>query len=281
VIGADPFQPRVDRLRYIRLNISGFAYDRAMHLRISLLLALGLCAPVRLAVGDDVRVAVAASFIPPMEGVAAAFEAATDHSVTIVSGSTGGLYAQIVNGAPFDVFVSADAERPRLLEASGNGVAGTRATVALGRLVLLSYDPALVRERGLEALTDPAVRHIAIANPAVAPYGVAAQQTLEALGLWSSLATRLVRGDSVAQTYAMVATGNAQVGFVAMAQVLAGDGTGAFVSVPESYYRPIRQDVIVLARAGENRAALDLRAYLLGTSGQDIIRAHGYATEPP
>jgi len=252
-----------------------------MHLRISLLLALGLCASVRLAVADDVRVAVAASFIPPMEAVAAAFEATTAHSVTLVSGSTGGLYAQIVNGAPFDVFVSADAERPRLLEASGNGVAGTRATVALGRLVLLSHDPALVRERGLDALRDPAVRHIAIANPAVAPYGVAAQQTLEALGLWPTLATRLVRGESVAQTYAMIATGNAQLGFVAMAQVLAGGGAGAFVEVPESYYRPIRQDAIFLARARAHRAARDLHGYLLSPPGQGIIRAHGYATDAP
>lgn len=241
-----------------------------------LVLLLGV-AQIRPAGAEDVLVAVAASFLPPMEAVAAAFEARTDHSVRVVSGSTGGLYAQIVNGAPFDLFVAADAERPRRLEASGRGLAGTRATVALGRLVLFSHDPALIGAQGLEALRNPDLGHVAIANPRVAPYGAAAQQTLEALGLWQTLLPRLVRGESVAQTYAMVATGNADVGFVALAQVMAPDSLGAYVVVPERYHAPIDQDLILLSRARDNAAATALRAYLLSAPGKEIIRAFGYS----
>lgn len=252
-----------------------------MRTRIGLLLAVLCCAPARAVVADEALVAVAASFVPPMQAIATAFEQTRDHSVTIVSGSTGGLYAQIVNGAPFDLFLAADAERPRLLETSGHGVAGTRATVAFGRLVLFSRDAALLSPAGLDALRNPALRHIAIANPTVAPYGIAARETLEALGLWETLMTRLVRGESVAQTYAMVATGNAELGFVAMAQVLADAESGAYLPVPDQYYSPIRHDVIVLARANGNPAALELRGFLLGAPAKDIIRAHGYATDEP
>ena len=247
-------------------------------LRVTTLLLCTIGAiSTRPALGDEALVAVAASFVPPMEAVAAAIEAQTNHTVTLVSGSTGGLYAQIVNGAPFDVFVAADAERPRLLEENGHGVAGTRATVALGRLVLLSSNAALINTRGLDALHDDSIRRIAIANPSLAPYGVAARQALEALGLWQALQPRLVRGESVAQTYAMTATANAELGFVALAQVLAHSADVAYEQIPDKLYSPIRQDVIVLARARDNAAALTARDYLRSARGRAIIEHFGYA----
>jgi molybdate transport system substrate-binding protein len=252
-----------------------------MPLRIRLLLAVLGCVAGRAVPADEALLAVAASFVPPMQAVTDVFERETQHVVTIVSGSTGGLYAQIVNGAPFDVFVAADAERPQRLEASGRGLAGTRATVAYGRLVLLSRDPDLVGKLGLDALESNSVRHLAIANPRIAPYGAAAQQTLEALGLWDALAPRIVRGESVAQTYAMIATGNADLGFVALAQVFTTGRAGAYVIVPETYYAPLQQDIIVLTRARNNPAAHAVREYLLGEPAQEIIRSFGYATDAP
>jgi molybdate transport system substrate-binding protein len=239
-----------------------------------MLLALLGCTLATTATSDEALFAVAASFVPPLRAVADRFAEETPHTIRIASGSTGALYAQIVNGAPFDVFVSADAERPALLEAAGRGVAGTRSTVARGRLVLLGAHE-------LEALTDPTVRRIAIANPAVAPYGLAARQTLEALGLWEPLATRIVRGESVAQTYAMIATGNAELGFVALAQVLAADSPGDYIIVPEQYYAPIHQDVIVLDRARDNPAARAAAEFLRSDAAKTIIRRYGYATDAP
>lgn len=248
-----------------------------LRLTTLLLCAVGAVS-TRTALGNEALVAVAASFVPPMQAVAAAIDAETEHTITLVSGSTGGLYAQIVNGAPFDVFIAADAERPRLLEENGHGVAGTRATVALGRLVLLSSDTALIRARGLDALYDDSIRRIAIANPSLAPYGVAAQQALEALGLWQALQPRLVRGESVAQTYAMTATANAELGFVALAQALAQSRDVAFELVPDELYTPIRQDMIVLERARDNAAALAVHDLLRSARGKAIVERFGYGT---
>jgi molybdate transport system substrate-binding protein len=243
---------------------------------MTLLLCAGGAVATRTALGDEALVAVAASFVPPMEIVAAAVEADTTHAVTLVSGSTGGLYAQIVNGAPFDVFVAADAERPRLLEENGHGVAGTRTTIALGRLVLLSTDTALINARGLESLRDESVRRIAIANPSLAPYGIAAQQVLETLGLWQALQPRLVRGESVAQTYAMTATANAELGLVALAQAIAHAGDVAYERVPDTLYAPIRQDTIILQRARDNAAARAVHDFLRSARGREIVERFGY-----
>jgi molybdate transport system substrate-binding protein len=239
--------------------------------------ALGLLAG-RAGLAADTLVAVAASFLPPMEIVSAQFEVHTGHVVTLASGSTGALYAQIVNGAPFDLFIAAEQERPRLLEASGLGVATTRTTVARGRLVLFSRDAALIDTYGLEALERPSLRHVAIANPQLAPYGVAARETLMALGLWQHLLPRLVRGESVAQTFAMIATGNAELGFVALAQVATDDRNGAYVLIPETLHTPLYHDMIVLERAQNNPATQALHAYLSSPSATETIRRFGYAT---
>jgi len=246
-------------------------------LRVTILL---LCAAsavsARAALGDEALVAVAASFIPPMQAVADAIEAESGHTIELVSGSTGGLYAQIVNGAPFDVFVAADAQRPRLLEENGHGISGTRATVALGRLVLVSSDTALIDARGLDALRDESIRRIAIANPSLAPYGVAAQQALEALNLWQSLQPRLVRGESVAQTFAMTATANAELGLVALAQALAHTGDVAYTPFPDELYSPIRHDMIVLEHGDDNAAALAVHDFLRSDRGRAIVEHFGY-----
>lgn len=240
------------------------------------LLALGLTHG-SLVFADDVLVAVAASLVPPMTMLADDFERASGHRVQLASGSTGALYAQAINGAPFDVFVAADAERPQRLVDAGIGIATTRATVAFGQLALFSRDAEIVAASGLDALRDRAIRHVAIANPSVAPYGSAAQQTLEALGLWTPNDTRIVRGESVAQTFAMIATGNAEIGFVALAQVVdAGRDPDDYVIVPAQYYTPIRHDAVVLSRARDHSAAHAFHAYLLSAAAQSTLDSFGY-----
>ncbi len=240
------------------------------------LLALGL-AHGSPAFADDVIVAVAASLVPPTTVLAGEFERASGDRIQIASGSTGALYAQAINGAPFDIFIAADAERPQRLVDAGIGIAATRATIALGRLALFSNDTETVAVDGLDALLEPTIRHIAIANPSVAPYGTAAQQTLEALGLWAANDTRIVRGESVAQTYAMIATGNAEIGFVALAQVVdAGHDPGNYFIVPVQYYAPIRHDAVVLSRARDHSAANAFHEFLLSATAQTTFESFGY-----
>jgi molybdate transport system substrate-binding protein len=240
------------------------------------LLALGL-AHGSSVLADDVLVAVAASLVPPMAALADRFGRASSHRVQLASSSTGALYAQAINGAPFDVFVAADAERPQRLVDAGIGIATTRTTIAFGRLALFSNDTESVAENGLDALRDRAIRHIAIANPSVAPYGAAAQQTLEALGLWDPSDTRIVRGESVAQTFAMIATGNAEIGFVALAQVLdGGRDPSDYLIVPAQYYAPIRHDAVVLSRARNHSAAHAFHEFLLSTTAQTTLESFGY-----
>jgi len=243
--------------------------------RLWLLASCVAHAPI--AAADDVLVAVAASFMPAMASLAEAFEHATEHRVEIASGSTGALYAQASQGAPFDVFVAADAERPRRLADAGIGIDATRATIAFGQLVLFSSNATLIDARGLDALRDPNVRRIAIANPRVAPYGLAAQQALEALGLWDSSSPRIVRGESVAQTFAMIATGNAELGFVALAQVIGlTRERGAYTVIPQQYYAPIQQDAIVLTRARDHAAAFAFQAFLLSEPARATLESFGY-----
>jgi molybdate transport system substrate-binding protein len=226
-------------------------------------------------------VAVAANFAEVARALQAEFEEQTAHTVVFTFGSTGKLYAQIVNGAPFDAFLSADQARPELLEREGAGVAGSRFTYAIGRLTLWSADPELLREGTPDVLRSPAVRHLAIANPDLAPYGVAARQALRHLGLWDAVAPRIVMGQDVGETYAMVATGNAQAGFVALSSVLGARGgvTGSRWDVPGSLHDPIRQDAILLARGADNAAAVAFLAFLRSASANSLIERYGYAVE--
>ncbi|HEY5624653.1 MAG TPA: molybdate ABC transporter substrate-binding protein [Gammaproteobacteria bacterium] len=226
------------------------------------------------AVAESASVAVAANFLNTMSALIEDF--GNEHEIKLISGSTGGLYAQIVNGAPYDIFVAADSERPRLLGESGLGVADTRFTIARGRLVLWSAVRELSGSTDFRSLFSDDIRHLAIANPELAPYGVAARQTLVGLGLWEAFATRLVHGTSVAQAYALAATGNAELGLVAEAQVLGADAPGTFVRVPERLYEPIDQDAILLKRGAGNAAATELFEFLSSEQAKARIRAAGY-----
>jgi molybdate transport system substrate-binding protein len=226
---------------------------------------------------DRVLVAVAANFLAPVEALATAFEAASGHTVAISAGSTGQLYAQIVNGAPFDILLSADTERPRLLADAGIGEPQSIFTYAVGQLALWSRDPGRLDATTLERLGEIDLPRLAIAEPAVAPDGAAARQTLESLGLWAALEPRLVRGQSIAQTFAMIETGNAELGFVALSQALAYEGESSYVVVPPDRFLPILQDAILLRRASDKPAARELLEFLRSPAGVSIIERYGYS----
>ena len=244
-------------------------------LRTSLLILAGLMNSA-LGYADSVAVAVAANFHAPMKTLAREFETQANHDVTLISGSTGGLYAQIVNGAPYDVFIAADTKRPALLATSGRGVARSQVTVAMGQLVLWSADHDLIDGQDLSLLHDSRIRFLAIANPDLAPYGEAARQALVAMGLWESWASRLAYGENNAQAYAMVSTGNAELGLIARSQALAETVAGAYLLIPQALYEPIRQDAILLERGAGNAAAAALLAYLSTPEAKTIIRDFGY-----
>ncbi|MBJ6136664.1 molybdate ABC transporter substrate-binding protein [Marinobacter litoralis] len=220
-------------------------------------------------------VAVAANFTGTMTRLVALFEQETGHQIQASYGSTGKLYAQIRHGAPYDAFMAADAERPRLLADNGLAVAGSQMPYAEGRLVLWSRNPDLFRD-GLPYLQGEPQR-LAIGNPKTAPYGIAAIEVLENLGLADSLTPKLVSGDSIAQTFQFIATGNAHAGFVAQAQVRAFQGaSGSAWLVPQTLHSPISQHAILLNRGIANSAARDWMTFLNGTKAQAIIREDGY-----
>lgn len=225
----------------------------------------------------EVNVAVAANFHGPMQRLAQRFQQESGHVVSLSSGATGKFYAQIRNGAPFDVLLAADDATPARLEREGLGVAGSRFTYALGRLVLWSAKPARVDSRG-EVLGRADFQHLALANPKLAPYGRAAQETLQALGLAQRLAGKLVQGESIAQAQQFVASGNAELGFVAMAQVYL-DGklqSGSAWVVPGSLHQPIRQDALLLQHGRANPAAQALLQFLRTDAARQIMAAYGY-----
>ena len=248
---------------------------------VATVLALGLAAGPRLvAHAAEATVAVATNFLVPLRSLAEEFTARTGHALRISSGSTGQLYAQITNGAPYDVFLSADAARPLRLEEAGATLPGTRRTYALGRIVLWSAQPGRVDAGGAEALGTLGNGKIAIANPDVAPYGVASQETLERLGFWEPFQDRLVRGINVAQVFQFIGTENAAMGFIAMSQ-LGGRPKGAEGSiwiVPDELHGPIRQDMVLLDRADGNEAALAFLDFLAAPDILARIEAFGYST---
>lgn len=226
---------------------------------------------------EEVTIAVAANFLIPSRALNLEFEAATGHQVIATSGSTGQLHAQIVNGAPYDVLLAADQERPRLLAEQGLGDQSFVFTYAVGQLALWSSKPDSVREGIFDGLSESDFRWFAIPEPAVAPYGTAALQVLENLGVWQSLESRVVRGQNVAQTFAMIETGNAQLGLVSLSQALAYEGAASYQVVPSELYDPIRQDVILLRRAVENTAARDFLEFLKTPAAIRIIQRYGYS----
>jgi molybdate transport system substrate-binding protein len=237
--------------------------------------AWGLVAVVAVQAAE-VQVAVAANFTAPMQKIAPLFEADTGHKAVLAFGSTGRFYAQIRNGAPFDVLLAADDETPVKLEREGQG--GSRFTYAIGKLVLWSRQPALVDGQG-EVLKSGRFEKIALADPKLAPYGAAAIETMTKLGVTDTLRPKFVQGENIAQTWQFVATENAQLGFVALSQVWA-DGKlkeGSAWLVPSALYSPIRQDAILLNKGKDNAAATALLQYLRGDKARAIIQAYGYA----
>lgn len=244
---------------------------------VMLAVVLGLAAlPAR---AGEVLVAVAANFAEVVEALEPEFEAATGHDLRMTTGSTGKLYAQIVAGAPFDILLSADQDRPARIESEGLGVPETRFTYATGQLVLWTQDQSLLLSKLAEALGADSFDFLAIANPDLAPYGLAAKQVLANLGLWDAVAGRLVMGQNIGQAFSMVATGNAQLGLVAKAQVLSPRvaGTGAFLDVPPDLHDPIRQDAILLN--ADNEAARAFLEFLKGDAARQVIAGFGYGVD--
>ena len=244
-------------------------------LQTSLLILTGLTV-ISPSSAESVAVAVAANFHAPMQALVEQFETETGHDVLVISGSTSGLYAQIVNGAPYDLFIAADTRRPALLATAGLGLEHTQVTIAIGQLVLWSIDADLIDALELGILRDKRIRFLAIANPDLAPYGEAARQALMAMNLWEQWVSRLVYGENVAQAYAMAATGNAELGLIARSQVSADDITGAHILIPPELHEPIRQDVILLKRGAGNAAAEALLEFLSTPDAAAVIRNFGY-----
>jgi len=228
---------------------------------------------------EQALVAVAANFSAPMQQIALAFQKDTGHQLRLSFGATGGIYAQIKNGGPFDVFLSADQLTPQKIEAEGLGVPQTRFTYATGQLVLWSKQDGLVDDKG-QVLRSKNIQRIALANPKLAPYGAAALEAMTQLGLLDELKPKLVQGDNIAQTYQFVSTQNAQLGFVALSQVFA-DGkitSGSGWVLPSSLYKPILQDAILLKNGKDNSAAKALMLYIKGDKAKEMIKRFGYLT---
>jgi molybdate transport system substrate-binding protein len=228
------------------------------------------------AFADQMLVAVAANFVPPFREIAVEFEKTTGHTLQVAAGSSGNFYSQIKNGAPFDVFFSADMVRPRLLEDEGLGVKDSRFTYAIGRLVLWSPNADLIK--GEETLRAKQYNRLAMANPKIAPYGVAAMQAMQKLELWDSVQPHIVLGESLGQTMGFIESGNAQLGLVALSQVLDPKikGQGSRWDVPTHLHEPIKQDVILLTKGKDNPAARALMAFISGPQAKAIIERYGY-----
>ncbi len=234
----------------------------------------------RVALADELRVAVASNFYSTIKVIAEQFELKTagfsdqQHKVILIPGSSGKHYAQIINGAPFEIFFSADTKRARLLEQAERAETGTRFTYALGKLILWSPMDNYVDLKG-EVLKSKDFRYLAIANPKLAPYGKAAEEVLKSLNIWTDLGGRIVRGENIAQTFQFVSSGNAKLGFVAHSQIKSSDLSisGSFWEVPQSIYRPIEQQAVLLR---DSALAREFLSFVKSTESLSIIYESGY-----
>lgn len=226
---------------------------------------------------DEVQVAVAANFTAPIQAIAADFEKDTGHKLVAAYGATGQFYTQIKNGAPFEVFLSADDTTPEKLEREGDTVKGSRFTYAVGTLALWSAKDGYVDTKG-EVLKKNEYQHLSIANPKTAPYGLAATQVLEKLKLTEATKAKIVEGQNITQAYQFVSTGNAELGFVALSQIYKeGKVTsGSAWMVPASLHDPIKQDAVILSKGKDNAAAKALVEYLKGPKAAAVIKSYGY-----
>ena len=225
----------------------------------------------------EVMVATASNFAAPMRHIAAEYEQQTGHKVKLAFGSSGKFFAQIKNGAPYQLFFSADQAKPAALEQAGMVVPDSRFTYALGALALWSATAGLVDRQGA-VLKRNRFNKLAIANPRLAPYGAAAREVLQNLDVYDGLAAKLVRGENIAQTYQFVSTGNAELGFVALSQIVSPgrQQQGSTWIVPGHLFTPIRQDAVLLRRGKDNSAARQLLRYMRGERAREIIESYGY-----
>jgi molybdate transport system substrate-binding protein len=237
-------------------------------------LAIALMAAAAPAFAGDTQVAVAANFTEPAKEIAAAFKAASGHTATLSFGSSGQFYSQMTHGAPFEVFLSADEDRPRQAERDGLGIPGSRFTYAIGRLVLYSKTPGLVDGAGA-VLSKGVFNKLSIADPTAAPYGVAAVQTMQKLKVYDAVKPKIVMGSSITQAYQFVDTGAAELGFVALSQVINVAG-GSRWMVPAADHAPIDQQAILLFTGKDNPAAKAFMAFLKGPQAAAIIKKYGY-----
>lgn len=248
------------------------------HTAFVLFMALAMAGWPARAVAETALAAVAANFADTAEALVAPFREKTGHDVTVTTGSTGKLYAQIRAGAPYDLMLSADAATPARLLAEGAAVQGSAFTYAVGQLALWSRQEGRIGKNGREALAEPRLRFVAIANPELAPYGAAGREALISMGLWDTLQDRIVMGQNIGQTHAMVATGAAELGLVALSSVRRPDGaaTGSVWLVPQDLYSPIRQDAVLLRAGAGNPAARAFLEFLRSPRAAKVIRAYGY-----
>lgn len=242
-----------------------------------LITLIGVLGVLSSAHADEVSVAVAANFTAPMQEIARLFEQDTGHKATLAFGSTGRFYAQIRNGAPFDVLLAADDATPAKLERESLAATGTRFTYAIGKLVLWSRNPSLVDAQG-HVLKTASFDRIAIADPKLAPYGAAAIEVMTRLGMLEALRPKFVQGENIAQAHQFVATANAPLGFVALSQVYAKGriAAGSAWIVPAGLHAPIRQDAVLLNQGKDNPAAVALLEYLKSDRALAVIEAYGY-----
>jgi molybdate transport system substrate-binding protein len=230
---------------------------------------------------EEALIAVATNFFNSAKQIESSFERSTQHQVTLVSGSTGKLYAQIRHGAPFDAFLAADQERPRLLEGSPFGVGNSRFTFAIGQLALASARPEHIKADAQESLRQRPNGPFAVANPALAPYGAASREALQSLQQWSALEGDIVLGESVGQTFAMVATGNVQFGIVALSQAMNPVHSNAvsYVRISTLLHESIRQDAVLLSHGKDNLAAREFLKFLRAEVTQALLLDSGYGVE--
>lgn len=249
---------------------------------VKCLFSMGFAALVAISsapvLADEVQVAVAANFAAPLQKIAGEFEKVTGHKVVVSAGSTGKFYAQIKNGAPFEVLLAADDETPARLVAEGAAQTGSQFTYAIGKLVLWSAQPGLVDDQGA-VLKRTDLQHLSLANPKLAPYGAAGVETLKKLGVYEAWQAKVVQGENITQAHQFVATGNAELGFVALSQVIKDGkiGSGSGWVVPPSYYTPIRQDAVLLHAGKGKPAAEALLKYLKGDAAKAVILSYGYS----
>lgn len=252
-----------------------------MHPKISIVLAclLGLSAMPPPAAAEEVKIAVAANFTDVARKLAPLFEQASGHRATTSFGSTGKLYAQIQHGAPYEVFLAADTQRPIKAENNGLAVAGSHFVYAKGRLVLWSVKADQFSDAE-EFLRQGEIKRIALANPKTAPYGLAAEEVMQQIGVLNRLRAKLVKGDSISQTFQFTATGNTDAGFVAMAQLKVWKGeTGSLWEIPNDYYKPIEQAAVLLKKGEKNPAAIAYLNFLKSDTARKVIERYGYGVE--